>query len=176
MGTTSPTGGWTWKHQNIPFTIDYSQQHQAVKLTTSHVKDTEYKFTLYGAAAGDAYNYPGNARGGKGGRVTGVKKFQASTDLYVYVGGRGGKGYLADQDGNQAQYNYAGWNGGGKGTRGGSGGGGCTDIRTTLDNVNTRLLVAGGGGGCGSGMCGVKGGHGGGLTGVNAGDNQAYGK
>lgn len=166
-------GGWAWASKNVPFKLPYKQANVATEFVTSKQDKTEYKFTLYGAAAGDSFdNQP---RGGKGGRVIGSKTFAASTKLYIYVGQRGGKGHRADQAADQSRYNYAGWNGGGRGTHGGSGGGGCTDIRTSKANLQSRILVAAGGGGCGSGQCTRNGGHGGGTTGLPASDNQAYG-
>jgi hypothetical protein len=168
-------GGWAWAFKNVPFKLPYKESHSATEFVTSKQDKTEYKFTLYGAAAGDSYYYPSRAKGGKGGRVVGSKTFTASTKLYIFVGQRGGKGYMADQNGDQSRYNYAGWNGGGRGTRGGSGGGGCTDIRTSKTNLQSRILVAAGGGGCGSGGCDRRGGDGGGTNGQSASDNQAYG-
>ncbi|MGL5892118.1 MAG: HYR domain-containing protein, partial [Bacteroidia bacterium] len=59
-------------------------------------------------------------------------------------------------------------NGGGAGDGGGRGGGGGTDVRTISNDLNSRLVVAGGGGGAGYwSNLHVVGGVGGGLTGGN---------
>lgn len=89
--------------------------------------------------------------------------------LNIYVGGRGHGGTA----GCTSCANPApGWNGGGGGLyaicKAGTGGG-ATDIRTGTA-LNTRILVAGGGGGAGNGISycgGGEGGAGGGLTGGN---------
>lgn len=102
--------------------------------------------------------------GGKGGCIITTVVLNASIqNLYVFPGGRG-------------QLPQPGYNGGGLGhcasewagsTQFGGGGGGATDIRTRIDDVFSRIVVAAGGGGCGydGGMSGLTGGDGGGLTG-----------
>lgn len=81
--------------------------------------------------------------------------------LYIFVGGSG------NEQSQAVKNNLQGWNGGAVlNGQGGSPyppagrasfGGGATDIRTTLDN-SSRILVAGGGGGCGWGNSGGSGG------------------
>ena len=74
-----------------------------------------------------------------------------------------------DPDGSIAhKHNYGGFNGGGEATRGGSGGGGGTDVRLRPGDWNSRIIVAGGGGGCGYNGCEDAGGDGGGLKGENS--------
>lgn len=165
-------GGWTYKAENEWFTLTYTKGVQ--KITTPNVDDTKFHFKLYGAAGGKSYN---NERqpGGTGGFAAGIKSFDAGTDLFIMVGGQGGMGHREDVDGDSSRYNFKGFNGGGQGTRGGSGGGGCTDVRLSASGLQSRLIVAGGGGGCGSGQCDKRGGHGGGLSGEQASDGQAYG-
>jgi hypothetical protein len=119
--------------------------------------------------------------------VTGSKTFGPSTTLYVEVGGQGEPGSHdggypntpttvgarcgrhCPNAGDCGTYGDAGtegaFNGGGRGTQGGSGGGGATDVRTVAGDLQTRMLVAGAGGGCGKNNCERAGGAGGGLAG-----------
>ena len=113
-----------------------------------------YKFDVYGAQGG-------GSKAGKGGYSAGVLNLiEEETVLYVYVGCRGHE-------------IVGGFNGGGTGGRGeqnkkllrhGGGVGGSSDIRIDPDDLDTRIIVAGGGGGaCGDGWS--AGGNGRGLTG-----------
>lgn len=97
---------------------------------------------------------------GKGGRVQCSLNVSGLSKLFIYVGGMG----KSNNDG--------GWNGGGAGAPcannyTGGGGGGGSDIRTILGDLNSRLICAGGGGGCVDWADYYKAGHGGGLTGGN---------
>lgn len=89
-----------------------------------------------------------------GGRVECVLKVKSGQMLYIYVG-------------QASPANAAGWNGGGNyGTArydGAYGGAGASDIRTTIDELNSRVVVAGGAGG--AAQNGAAGGVGGGLVG-----------
>jgi hypothetical protein len=82
--------------------------------------------------------------GGKGGNAIGIFTVTPGQLLYVYVGGEGNT-------------HTGGFNGGGNGAYtigfGGGGGGGASDVRVGGTALVNRILVAGGGGGCGSG-CG----------------------
>ena len=103
------------------------------------------RFEVYGAGGGG---------GSQGGKVTGTL-FNLPDTLYIAVGGEGTVGVRPE----------GGYNGGatGGGSVGDSGsGGGASDIRESGSWL-TRLVVAGGGGGQGSG--GNLGGNGGGLLG-----------
>jgi hypothetical protein len=127
-----------------------------------------YLFKVWGAQSGLFNN---DARVGKGGYSTGVYEAAADTQLYVYVGCSGKSG---------TETTLGGWNGGGDviipnldGNN--EGGGGATDIRTIDDissvGLNSRLIVAGGGGGfvlSNAIETDYILGHGGGLTGNNA--------
>jgi hypothetical protein len=124
--------------------------------------NTEYEFSLYGASDGGGQDNGPQ----QGGEATGRKTFNSGTEIHVYVGGQGDAGGVADQG--PCDSHTGGFNGGGRGTRGGSAGGGATDIRITLGDLDSRLLVAGGAGGCGYGSttgCQHQGGDGGGLQG-----------
>jgi hypothetical protein len=88
-----------------------------------------------------------------GGFVQGTVTVTPGQTLYVYVGG-------------QPTTTAGGYNGGGAGDGVGKGGGGGTDVRTISNDLNSRLVVAGGGGGAGYwSSLHVVGGVGGGLTG-----------
>ena len=137
-----------------------------------------FKFEAWGAAGG------GGDNAGKGGYSSGVLTLREKTKFLVYVGGKGTDGGPIHQNIN------GGCNGGGSGGKNsgeqsaynsGSGGGGATDFRLST-SVDSRVLVAGGGGGtCGLGN--TPGGYGGGIQAGNAvhmssiayGGNQTYG-
>ena len=96
----------------------------------------------------------------------------SGTTLYVYVGGNG-EGETGSETISLGGYNGGGNGGAGYGSNGygdqywsGTGGGGASDVRTSL-SLTSRILVAGGGGGAGTG-CGYStaiynGGKGGGM-------------
>ncbi|GAB5388916.1 MAG: hypothetical protein Alpg2KO_18840 [Alphaproteobacteria bacterium] len=158
-------GGWTYASAGTEFELGFTGAEQSI---TTPAVDTEYRLTVYGAQGG--LNLSGSPDGGLGGMAQGQITFSASTTFYVHVGGQGTQGGAADIGGT----NPGGYNGGGDGTRGGSGGGGATDVRTLSSSaessagLNSRILVAGGGGGCGYNQCNYAGGAGGGLSGSGA--------
>ncbi|MBN2798427.1 MAG: hypothetical protein JXX28_04705 [Deltaproteobacteria bacterium] len=150
-------GGWTWAAEGEPFALNYTGVVQQI---TAPDRPTSYLFTLYGGSGGNGYY---STHGGVGGVAWGEVDAAPGETLYVYVGGKGtDAGY---QDADTANTRYGGWNGGGRGTRGGSGGGGATDVRLALGDLSSRVLVAGGGGGCGFNSCVYAGGAGGGAAG-----------
>ncbi|HCP47795.1 MAG TPA: hypothetical protein DIU15_17270, partial [Deltaproteobacteria bacterium] len=150
-------GAWAFQAAATPFTLSFTGSTQT--LETAAVA-TEYLFTAFGARAGRGVN---STHGGLGGMAEGSKTFDANTTLFVEVGGVGEDAVQADTGGTHS----GGYNGGGNGTRGGSAGGGATDVRTTIGDLNSRILVAGGGGGCGYNSCDYRGGDGGGLSGAD---------
>lgn len=110
-----------------------------------------YKLECWGAQGGNGANGSSGldslsgAPGGKGGYSMGTLLLPAKTQIYVYVGGKGGCITSSTND-----YN-GGFNGGGSGGVSGSmsrsgGGGGATDIRFEQDSLYARVIVAGGGG------------------------------
>ena len=159
----------TYKLESIPegssFTYDYTGEAQKfVVPTTGH-----YKLDIWGAQGGgndSVFNNGNLGAGGRGGYSTGIIKLYKDQILYVYVGGRG----HASND----SIALGGFNGGGAawGTNSSepaAGGGGATDIRTELNNLYTRFIVAGGGGGGGEDS--ETGGVGGGTNGGNGGSD-----
>ena len=142
-----------------------------------------YKLECWGAEGGSSTYH--NATGGKGGYASGIYTITENKTLYVYVGGKGNTGSYAV---------YGGWNGGGGVTNsynsGGSGnhlgtGGGATDISLvggdcaldgyyryvrTESSYNSRLIVAGGGGGAEY----SNGTAGGGTKGINTDTTREY--
>lgn len=126
----------------------YTASNDKVQFTA--VSSGHYKFELWGAAgSNEAY----------GAYTSGILELTAGDKLYLYIGGN-------DTTGN------GGWNGGGSGKSGsiGTGGGGSTDIRTVNDlwdnvsSLNSRIMVAAGGGG---NSHGGKGAPGGGISGYD---------
>ena len=111
---------------------------------------TSGTFDVYGASGGESGS-PG-FEAGKGGRARSVLALTPGSTVYIVVGGAGA-------------WPGAGYNGGGNGSW--FGGGGATDIRIGGRTLDSRVLVAGGGGGAAqyTGQAG----HGGGLTGTGAG-------
>ena len=93
-----------------------------------------YKLEVWGAQGGDR----GGNNGGRGGYSVGELDMEINQKVYVYVGCSG-------NDGGKA----GGWNGGGS-HQYHNGGGGATDIRTEIDDLYSRFIVAGGGGSVGS--------------------------
>ncbi|MDR2842027.1 MAG: hypothetical protein LBV52_02375 [Spirochaetaceae bacterium] len=116
--------------------------------------DVSYTFSLSGARGGATTN--AQYAYGKGGNITATAELQAGTVLYLYVGGSGKSGNSLNRGGT------GGWNGGGNGSSSnansygiGGAGGGATDVRTVAPrdfskwdtSLDSRILVAGGGGG-----------------------------
>jgi len=104
-----------------------------------------------GGAADCGCLSPDNALPGKAARVEGDLSVEGGSELFLSVGGVGGELNPID----------AGFNGGGAGAAsangtgfGGGGGGGATDVRTIrrsdAGTLDSRLIVAAGGGGAGS--------------------------
>lgn len=131
-----------------------------------------YKLEAWGAQGGDGRMWNQSTIvadvGGKGGYTSGILTLDATTTLYVCVGGKGEQAYYSGKDDEYTTYNVrpkGGYNGGGRGgteTTEGSpenagGGGGATHIATSLQGTgvlsayvshkNDVLIVAGGGGG-----------------------------
>jgi hypothetical protein len=100
--------------------------------------DDDYTIEVWGAQGGNA-TYGGTTEGGRGGYCKGTIFLTAGTVLYIYVGGQNG------------------YNGGGAGGAGDPGnghepgrpGGGATDVKLGGNTLSDRIIVAGGGGGCG---------------------------
>ena len=161
------------------YTVDYDVDFIAATWVFSYSgtgqqwvapKAGTYKMECWGANGGPSpYSGSSYAVPGIGGYTAGDLALSSNHNLYVYVGEVGKNNVKT-----LGSYNVGGWNGGGissknaGGTEGyepGSGGGGSTDIRciqhssgtwgynsstVTVDaSVKTRIMVAGGGGGCG---------------------------
>jgi Glycine rich protein/RTX calcium-binding nonapeptide repeat (4 copies) len=119
---------------------------------------TEATFDLYGAQGS-------GLAAGLGGRATATISVTPGASIQVNVGGQGGT------------LGAGGFNGGGNATPPDGdnieGGGGASDIRIGGTALTDRLLVAGGGGGQGTGYCtggSIAGGNGGGLSGLSGGN------
>ena len=118
-----------------------------------------YYIELHGADGGCSYS---DIPGGKGGSVSGLLTLQTTHNFFLYVGGKGANGVRSDEQQPPS------CNGGGRGGKpynstfiSGGSGGGATDLRLT-NSVDSRFMVAAGGGGASHGH---KGGNGGGLEG-----------
>ena len=132
-----------------PYTyrVNYTgQSHQYIVPVTG-----TYKIELWGASGGDdmlqGIVYENTS--GLGGYTSGTITLEKNTNLYIYVGGRGGQPVLR---GNTP----GGYNGGGSASHdaddeSSGGGGGATDIRLIAGEWNnelslkSRIMVAGGG-------------------------------
>ena len=113
-----------------------------------------YKIELWGADGGSANS--GLVSGGRGAYTSGIINLFPNDVLYFCVG-------------KTSTDTTGGYNGGGNGEGLSSGGGGSTDVRLVKDDVNSRIMVAGGGGGASyaSSISYGLGGHAGGLTGIS---------
>lgn len=126
-----------------PKEYDYTGEPILVTLNAGR-----YKLEVWGAQGG----YRSSASyAGKGGYSVGTLTLTERTNLFVRVGGSG---------------NTSGFNGGGK-RNSYPGGGGASDIRIGSDDVNHRVIVAGGGGS--DGGTSKPGKYGGGLAGGDVG-------
>ena len=129
-----------------------------------------YKIELWGASGGA----PGDDCAGRGGYTRAIINVKDYININLYIGSRGNSSNKVPGVG--------GCNGGGNGSFSyliSGGGGGATDIRVGVD-LESRILVAGGGGGVGgisSCSSNTKGGDGGGINGLDGGGwGQSYGK
>ena len=105
----------------------------------------KYHIQLWGAQGGS----DGNNKGGKGGYASGSINIYKKTTAYLYIGGTND---FSENDIVQ----IGGYNGGGNGFNNHTGkqffgcaGGGATDLRLSEGNLYRRIIIAGGGGGCG---------------------------
>ena len=125
-----------------------------------------YEIECWGAESGISTRVPSHISG-KGGYTKGTIQLKKTTTFYVYVGQKGANALVPS------------WNGGGAGATGTSvpatsgAGGGATDIRlmdgtwNDVTSLNSRIMVAGGGGGTGDYSAAMTGGHAGGLIGLS---------
>jgi len=110
----------------------------------------------------DVQGAQGGSNPSSGGRIKGNISVTAGNTIHVMVGGQGGSETGYGCQASSPSLVAGGWNGGGTGGgsqdsylcpsgqsayRRGAGGGGATDIRTSVGDLATRLIVAGGGGG-----------------------------
>ena len=99
--------------------------------------------------------------GGMGGRVSTTVAVTSGNVLNIFVG------QVGSNNGGGGGYN----GGGNRGGNNATGGGGATDIRLNGIALSDRIVVAGGGGGVGTGVNGGRGGSGGGTTAGDGGGN-----
>lgn len=138
---------------NCPYSGNYKQ------IT---LQPGKYKLEVWGAQGGYRSN---STYGGKGGYSVGTLTLTEETTLYIYAGGSPG-GSTSSVGTSKAT--TGGFNGGGYRT-GYPGGGGASDIRIGSTSLYARVIVAGGGGSCGS--TSKKGMYGGGTTGGSSTEN-----
>ena len=179
-------------NEDIVYTINYTKERASLdEVTKSYVfKYTnnyqtftapitaDYKFELWGASGGDAWEVDG----GNGAYTTGIMHMNMGETVYVYVGGSGtSNNGITIKTGTYP----GGWNGGANGyvsrtdcySQGG-GGGGATDIRLVntatastwyeIESLRSRVMVAAGGAGAYIDRCSnifSHGGNGGALVG-----------
>ena len=108
----------------------------------------KYMFEAWGASGGGINVF------GKGAYAKGLINLKNESTFYIFVGGSG-------QNTSTTELPRGGCNGGGNGGSGtsgfshGSGGGGATDIRLNISSLESRILIAAGGGGS-SGLGNIK--------------------
>ena len=136
-----------------------------------------WKIKCWGASGGDSTQIKGNKSsfsGGKGGYSVGVINTTEDEKFFLKIGGQG----ISNHSTKGAF--KGGFNGGGGGNIGidanpGGSGGGATDVRRGGNDLENRIIVAGGGGGAGVGTSystsngGQYGGYGGGISGGSGG-------
>ncbi len=175
---TTITANWT---TITPYIFTYTGNSQIFTVPATGY----YNVELNGAAGGESL-YTTNYNGGRGGSTSGLIYLTENEKLYIYVGGKGQT--VTGTTTGTLTANGNGYNGGGYGAfypnnNAKGGGGGATDIRyfgtttpTASDllwnstlGLNSRIMVAAGGGGASSHGTAPDysgtGGPGGGLTG-----------
>lgn len=121
-----------------------------------------YKFDVFGAEGGRAFN----EKGGFGGHSTGKIALYEPTLAFLFVGAQG-----PNTTSDFGSFSKNSFNGGGYGHQSrdthnmASSGGGSSDIRLLSSDIYHRLIIAGGGGGSGFYNGYHKGGNGGGESG-----------
>ncbi|NCE73111.1 glycine-rich protein, partial [Odoribacter sp. Z80] len=147
-----------------------SRSYASAGAYTLNLLPGEYTFECWGARGSQAHaNGSNSGTPGNGGYAYGEYRLGQQKPFYLYVGGAAG-GASGHNGG------AGGWNGGATGGYDsdddpGGGGGGASDIRVVggawndAVSLRNRIMVAGGGGGCGWSS---PGGNGGGLQGVRA--------
>lgn len=147
---------------NMEIVAVFEEEQQAVQLDYDYSGQVEtailvpgvYKLEVWGAEGG----YRSSATyAGKGGYSVGTLTVTENTTIFSRAGGSGNTG---GTDG--------GFNGGGKRNTY-NGGGGASDIRIGVDDLNYRVIVAGGGGS--DGGTNKSGKYGGGLSGGDVGSS-----
>ena len=123
-------------HKGIAVTYNYTEEAREVKFQKG-----SYLFELWGGQGGTK-----DQNHSLGGYASGIFTFTEETTLFLITGG---KGTISDTN------PKGGTNGGGDGKVGYNspecgGGGGATDIRTKINELSSRIIVAGGGGGFGT--------------------------
>jgi type II secretory pathway pseudopilin PulG len=124
-----------------------------------------YRFEVWGADGGQSQVVTSPDQNGRGGYAAGTVELSAGETVYLTVGGAGAGAV------DKSALNKGGYNGGGLAhnssidnyTR--ASGGGATDVRVVSDDVNNRILVAGGAGGNSGHDIACIGGDGGGKQG-----------
>ncbi|MFT8857868.1 glycine-rich protein [Bifidobacterium aquikefiri] len=150
-------------------TVSSEEEYHAIDAVQSFTapRDGYYRLQAWGGRGGN--NNTTDRTGGSGAYSECEIYLTKGEVIYVYVGGKGSD--------TRTQYSPGGWNGGGSAVpNGGSyenGGGGATDFRTVGGDwdaplsLNSRILVAAGGGGASEdGNC--RGGYGGTLAGTTS--------
>jgi len=108
-------------------------------------------FELLGAGGGNALGFY-TAKGGSGASISGSFAVNSGDTLFIFVGGAGSPSLV--NWGDPTGTGVGGFNGGGSSTLAGAGGGGASDIRLSPFDLNSRVAVAGGGGGVGNDWAG----------------------
>ena len=143
-----------WSYGDAEWNFSYTGAPHV--FTTDSEEAYKYMFELWGASGG-------GTNGGKGAYLKAYsdQAYPVSQTLYVYVGGQGSG-------------TTGGWNGGANSTGAGYGGGGASDISAVggewndADRLQSRIIIAAGGGGAGTGAGADAGGW---IVGSYAGDH-----
>ena len=167
-GMQSATVNLDFQGGSIFENIEYSEPGEYVFTVPF---DGQYQLEVWGAQGGDTEKIVG----GYGGYSKGEINLNNASKLYVNVGGKGTGSNVS------GTFTTGGYNGGGSANYGGGTGGGATHVATSSgllstlgSNVDSILIVAGGGGGSGVYNASLTGGAGGGMAGVSGGNLDSW--
>ena len=158
-----------YSFQQKTFTLEYPcQSYSQCSPYKINFERGVYKLEIWGASGGNCVQGSINAKGGYGGYATGILIVHSSKVLYLHLGGHHDVNKDTDTVKSETTYN----GGGETDLPKDAPGGGASDFRTQTGDwtatLNSRILVAGGGGGAripGSTLNPNRGGNGGGLEG-----------
>jgi hypothetical protein len=156
-------------HNGVIDDLVFSVKEEGYKVSIP--KTGLYKIELWGANGSTDPSYSTHSRGGY---TKGTINFLLNENVYIFIGKQGN---------NERTTKFNGGGYGGTGAKAGHSGGGATDVRLVdgawndFNSLKSRIMVAGAGGGTGTGVYndGGQGSYGGGLIGFSGGYYPGHG-